>query len=73
MKKVHSQNDRRMKRNYMVIKRLDTDQIEEMKRFFVEIFSNEPWNDDWSNKEQLHLYMMDLTGNRNSLSLGLYL
>lgn len=33
---------------------------------------NEPWNDDWSNEEQLDNYMLDLTGNRNSLSIGLY-
>ena len=32
---------------------------------------NEPWNDDWSDDEQLTGYMLDLTGNRNSLSLGL--
>ncbi len=33
---------------------------------------NEPWNDDWSDDEQLTGYMLDLTRNRNSLSLGLY-
>lgn len=33
---------------------------------------NEPWNDDWSNEEQLDNYMLDLTENRNSLSIGLY-
>ena len=29
-------------------------------------------NDDWSNEKQLDEYMLDLSGNRNSLSIGLY-
>ncbi len=33
---------------------------------------NKPWNDDWSNEKQLDEYMLDLSGNRNSLSIGLY-
>ena len=36
------------------------------------VFMNEPWNDDWSNEEQLDEYMLDLSGNRNSLAIGLY-
>lgn len=32
---------------------------------------NKLWNDDWSNQVQLHKYIMDLIGNRNSLTLGL--
>ncbi len=60
-------------RRYEVeIKRLNINQIEEIKAFFKEIFMNEPWNDDWSDEKQLHQYMIDLTGNSNSLSIGLY-
>lgn len=35
-------------------------------------FSREPWNDNWADAGQLHAYILDLIGNRNSLSLGLY-
>lgn len=46
--------------------------INEIKQLFCDIFTNEPWNDDWSDEQQLHKYITDLIGNRNSLSLGLY-
>ena len=42
----------------------------EVKRFFKEVFTKEPWNDDWSNEEQLESYIVDLIGNPNSLTLA---
>lgn len=54
------------------IKELNIDDINEIKTLFADIFTNEPWNDDWSDEAQLHEYITDLIGNRNSLSLGLY-
>ena len=36
----------------LVIKELTTDDIETIKSFYSDIFSNEPWNDDWSNEQQ---------------------
>lgn len=59
-------------RKTMEIKKLNTDQLEEIKDLFRDIFMNEPWNDDWSNDEQLTNYILDLSANRNSLPLGLY-
>lgn len=56
----------------MEIKRLESNNLEDIKQLFKSVFMNEPWNDDWSNEEQLTNYMLDLTGNRNSLSIGLY-
>lgn len=56
----------------ITMKKLGIEQIEEIKSLFVEIFTNEPWKDDWSDPVQLHRYLMDLIGNRNSLTLGLY-
>lgn len=56
----------------IIMKELGMEQIEEIKALFVEIFSKEPWNDDWSDPEQIHLYITDLIGNRNSLTLGLF-
>ncbi|MDE5698330.1 MAG: GNAT family N-acetyltransferase [Lachnospiraceae bacterium] len=44
----------------------------EAKNFFREIFTKEPWNDDWSNEEQLENYIVDLTGNKNSLTLAYF-
>ena len=54
------------------IKELSCDNTEEIKTLFAEIFMSEPWNDDWSDEKQLHNYITDLIGNRNSLSIGLY-
>ncbi len=51
---------------------LNLDQIEEIREFFFQVFSNEPWNDDWSDQNQLHAYISDLIGNNNSLALGFY-
>ncbi len=54
------------------IRTLNIDNIEEVKEFFYQVFSNEPWNDDWSDQDQLHAYIFDLMENRNSLSLGFF-
>ncbi len=56
----------------MEVKELFVGNTEEIKALFYDIFTNEPWNDDWSDETQLHEYITDLIGNRNSLSLGLY-
>lgn len=56
----------------MNIKELSIQNIEEIKYIICVTFSEEPWNDDWHDKDQLHAYIMDLIGNRNSLSLGLF-
>lgn len=56
----------------MEIKELSINNIEEIKSLFYDIFTKDPWNDDWSDRTQLHEYITDLIGNRNSLSLGLY-
>lgn len=56
----------------MEIKELNITYIENIKAVILDTFSREPWNDDWSDKEQFHSYILDLIGNPNSLSLGLY-
>lgn len=56
----------------ITVKELSVEQMEEIKQLFFEIFSNEPWKDDWSDSNQLHHYILDLIGNNNSLSLGLF-
>lgn len=56
----------------MEIKKLNVQNIEEIKFVINESFSQPPWNDDWSDEKQFHLYILDLIDNKNSLSLGLY-
>ena len=54
------------------LKRLGIENKEEIKEVFVGVFTKEPWYDDWSDKEQLDMYICDLTGQNYSLSYGLY-
>ena len=54
------------------LRRLSVDDIDEIKSLFRDIFTSEPWNDDWSDDGQLEGYIIDIIGNRNSLALGLY-
>ena len=54
------------------IKELTIEKIDIIKNFFKDIFTREPWNDDWSDDEQLHQYITDIIGNRNSLAFGLF-
>jgi len=53
-------------------KRLENDQTEAVKTLFTAVFTTEPWNDDWSDGQQLDLYLQDLMGQRNSLTYGLF-
>ena len=54
------------------LKRLSLDDKETIKDVFVSVFTKEPWNDDWSDKEQLDMYINDLIGQGYSLTYGLY-
>ena len=44
------------------LKRLGPENLEAIKAVFVSVFTKEPWCDDWSDEEQLDLYIRDLTG-----------
>lgn len=54
------------------IKELTIKDAEMIKTFYKDVFMREPWNDDWSDDEQLHQYITDIIGNRNSLAFGLF-
>ena len=56
----------------MILKKLDLSDIEEIKALFADVFTGEPWNDDWSDERQLDRYIRDLTGQSNSLTFGGY-
>lgn len=53
-------------------KRIGLNETEKIKELFRSVFTAEPWNDDWSDTEQLNDYLHDLTGQGNSLTYGLY-
>lgn len=55
----------------MKIRELDESHTDEIKSVFLKIFSEEPWNDAWTDR-QLQLYILELMGNSNPLLLGLY-
>ena len=54
------------------LKRLSLENKEEIKKVFTGVFTKAPWYDDWSDKEQLDLYICDLIGQSYSLTYGLY-
>ena len=56
----------------MELKKLTAADRPAIRSLFLDVFSNAPWNDDWSDEAQLDAYLDDLTGNRNSLSLGFF-
>ena len=43
-----------------------------IKALFSDVFTNEPWNDDWSDQAQLDAYITDLTGQSYSLTFGFF-
>ncbi len=53
-------------------KRLDENSADVIRELFIGVFTKEPWNDDWSDENQLKLYIHDLIGQNNSLTFGLY-
>lgn len=54
------------------LKKLGPDEKEDIKEVFAGVFTKEPWNDDWSDRKQLDMYIMDLIGQGYSLTYGLY-
>lgn len=53
-------------------RQLDGSAVDMIKELFVSVFTKEPWNDDWSDENQLQSYIHDLTGQNNSLTFGLF-
>ena len=54
------------------IKRLSIKDKEIITDVFTSVFTKEPWNDDWSNTNQLDMYINDLVGQGYSLTYGLF-
>ena len=54
------------------LKRLSLEDKEAITDVFVGVFTKDPWNDDWSDKNQLDMYITDLIGQGYSLTYGLF-
>ncbi len=54
------------------VKRLSIKDKEIITDVFVGVFTKVPWNDDWSDKAQLDMYINDLVGQGYSLTYGLF-
>ena len=54
------------------LKRLSIEDKEAITNIFTGVFTKEPWNDDWSDKNQLDMYINDLIGQGYSLTYGLF-
>ncbi len=54
------------------LKALSIKNKEEIKTLFSSVFTKDPWNDDWSNTEQLEKYITGIIGNRDSIALGFF-
>ena len=54
------------------LKRLSIEDKEAITNVFTGVFTKEPWNDDWSDKNQLDMYINDLIGQGYSLTYGLF-
>ncbi|HFI0695617.1 TPA: GNAT family N-acetyltransferase [Streptococcus suis] len=55
----------------MELKELYSSDMEMVKQLFLSVFSHEPWNDDWSDEEQLNRYLGDLLSHPRALCFGL--
>ena len=56
----------------MIIREIAPQDLEEIKKLFRSVFSSPPWNEDWSDEQQLDEYLKDLIEVRGSLLFGLY-
>lgn len=56
----------------MELKELSLNDFEEIKKLFRDVFMAPPWNDDWSDDNQLNEYLRDLMEVRTPLCYGFY-
>ncbi|HFU3729276.1 TPA: GNAT family N-acetyltransferase [Streptococcus suis] len=56
----------------MKLKELTVADLEMVKQLFLSVFSQDPWNDDWSDEEQLDRYIGDLLAHPRALCFGLF-
>ena len=52
---------------------LDEKYLPQMAQLYKAAFQGEPWNDDWSDTEQLNEYIKEISCNYRSLNYGLFI
>ena len=61
-----------MENGAILFRQLGPEDLGIIRELFVGVFTSEPWNDDWSDEEQLRSYLWDLVGQNTSLTYGLF-
>ena len=56
----------------MELRTLTPEDRADVAALFSDVFTHEPWNDDWHDAIQLSAYLADLAYHSNSLSLGYF-
>ena len=56
-----------------LFKELDESFLLQIAELYKAAFGEEPWNDDWSDEEQLLCYIRDIACGFNSLNFGLFI
>ena len=56
----------------MEFRQLTPERFEDIKAVFRDVFTKEPWNDDWSDDNQLTMYITELICSANSLTYAMY-
>ena len=56
----------------MEFRQLTPERFEDIKAFFRDVFTKEPWNDDWSDDNQLTMYITELICSANSLTYAMF-
>ncbi len=56
---------------WMKVVEVREDDFRAVRDLFLDVFSAEPWNDEWKSDEEVSRYLGELTQNSNSLSLKL--
>jgi aminoglycoside 6'-N-acetyltransferase I len=65
---IQMDNSEEFKEEFII---LDESYLDEMAELYKNAFAGEPWNDDWSNREQLYEYIKEISGAYNCLNFGL--
>lgn len=50
---------------------LDESYLLQMTELFYSVFKEEPWNDDWSDREMLEQYVKEVSGGYHALNYGI--
>ena len=61
-----------MEEQEYIFRKLEREDRDRIRELFVSVFTAPPWNDNWSDRQQLDRYLEDLTGQSNSLAFGLF-